>query len=47
VVAESLQIEALQAGLAGKLALLDVPDITGTEQSSAQLPGVPGGTQTS
>jgi hypothetical protein len=47
VVRQATLLEALQAGIAGKLALLDVPDITGTEQSSAQLPGVPGGTQTS
>ena len=36
-------LEALQAGIAGKLAVLDDPDITGTGQSSAELLGVPGG----
>ena len=34
---------ALQAGIAGKLAVLDDPDITGAGQSSAELPGVQGG----
>ena len=36
-------LEALQAGIAGKLAVLDDPGITGTGQSSAELLGVPGG----
>ena len=36
-------LEALQAGIADKLAVLDDPDITGTGQSSAELLGVPGG----
>jgi hypothetical protein len=36
-------LEALQAGIAGKLAVLDDPDITGTGQSSAELLGVSGG----
>ena len=43
VVRQATLLEALQAGIAGKLALLDVPDIAGAKQSSAQLPGVPGG----
>ena len=36
-------LEALQAGIAGKLAVLDDPALTGTGQSSAELLGVPGG----
>jgi Tetratricopeptide repeat len=36
-------LEALHAGIADKLAVLDDPDITGTGQSSAELLGVPGG----
>jgi hypothetical protein len=36
-------LEALQAGVADKLAVMDDPDITGTGRSSAQLSGVPGG----
>ena len=36
-------LEVLQAGIAGKLAVLDDPDITGAGQSSAELPGVQGG----
>jgi Tetratricopeptide repeat len=43
VARQATLLEALQAGIAGKLAVLDDPDITGTGQSSAQLPGVPGG----
>ena len=34
---------ALQAGIAGRLAVLDDPDITGTGQSSAELLELPGG----
>ena len=36
-------LEALQAGIAGKLAVLDDPDITGAGKSSAELPGLQGG----
>jgi Tetratricopeptide repeat len=36
-------LEALQAGIAGKLAVLDDPNITGTGRSSAELLGVSGG----
>ena len=43
VARQTTLLEALQAGIAGKLAVLDHPDTTGTGQSSAQLPGVPGG----
>jgi hypothetical protein len=43
VVQQATPLEALQAGIASKLAVLDAPDITGTRQSSAQLPGVPAG----
>ncbi len=43
VARQTTLLEALQAGIAGKLAILDHPDTTGTGQSSAQLPGVPGG----
>jgi hypothetical protein len=43
VVRQATLLEALQAGIASKLAVLDEPDITGTQQLSAQLPGVPGG----
>ena len=43
VVEQATLLEALQAGIASKLAVLDEPDITGTKQSPAQLPGVPGG----
>ena len=35
-------LEALRAGIAGKLAVLDDPDITGARQSSAELPEVQG-----
>jgi len=35
-------LEALEAGVADRLAVLDDPDITGTGQSSAELLGVPG-----
>ena len=43
VARQATLLEALQAGIAGKLAVLDDPDITGTGQSSAELLGVPGG----
>jgi len=43
VARQTTLLEALQAGIAGKLAVLDHPDTTGTGQSSAQLPGAPGG----
>jgi Tetratricopeptide repeat len=43
VARQATLLEALQAGIANKLAVLDHPDITGTGQSSAQLAGVPGG----
>src|SRR5271155_3756663 len=36
-------LEALQAGIVGKLAVLDDSAVTGTGQSSAELLGVPGG----
>jgi Tetratricopeptide repeat len=36
-------LEALQAGIAARLTVLDDPDITGTGQSSMELLGVPGG----
>ena len=36
-------LEALQAGIAGRLAVLDDPAVTGTEQSSAELLEMPGG----
>ena len=36
-------LEALQAGIAGKLTVLDDPDITGAGQSSAELLGVQSG----
>ena len=36
-------LEALQAGIAATLAVLEDPDATGTGQSSAELLGVPGG----
>jgi len=36
-------LEALQAGIVGRLAVLDDPGVTGTGQSSAELLGVPGG----
>ena len=36
-------LEALEAGIADKLAVLDDPEITGTGQSSAELLGMPGG----
>jgi hypothetical protein len=36
-------LEALQAGIAAKMAVLDDPDMTGTGQSSAEVLGVPGG----
>ena len=42
VVQQATLLEALQAGIVGKLAVLDDPDITGTGQSSAELLGVPG-----
>ena len=42
VAQQATLLEALQAGIVGKLAVLDDPDITGTEQSSAELLGVPG-----
>jgi Tetratricopeptide repeat len=43
VAGQATLLEALQAGIAGKLAVLDDPDITGAGQSSAELPGVQGG----
>ena len=43
VAGQATLLEALQAGIAGKLAVLDDPDITGTGQSPAELPGVKGG----
>ena len=43
VAQQATLLEALQAGIADKLAVLDDPDITGTGQSSAELLGVPGG----
>ncbi|MGD0066746.1 MAG: hypothetical protein ABSB76_25275 [Streptosporangiaceae bacterium] len=43
VARQATLLEALQAGIADKLAVLDNPDITGTGQSSAELLGVPGG----
>ena len=43
VARQATLLEALQAGIADKLAVLDDPDITGTGQSSAELLGVPGG----
>ncbi len=43
VARQATLLEALQAGIVSKLAVLDDPDITGTGQSSAQLPGVPSG----
>jgi hypothetical protein len=43
VAGQATLLEALQAGIAGKLAVLDDPDITGIRQSSAELLGVPGG----
>jgi Tetratricopeptide repeat len=43
VVRQATLLEALQAGIASKLAVLDEPDIIGIQQSSAQLPRVPGG----
>ena len=36
-------LEALQAGIAATMAVLDDPDMTGTGQSSAEVLGVPGG----
>src|SRR6266487_3794646 len=36
-------LEALQAGIAARLTVLDDPDVTGTGQSSMELLGVPGG----
>jgi hypothetical protein len=43
VARQATLLEALQAGIADKLAVLDDPDITGTGQASAELLGVPGG----
>ena len=43
VAPQATLLEALQAGIADKLVVLDNPDITGTGQSSAELLGVPGG----
>jgi hypothetical protein len=43
VAAQATLLEALHAGIAGKLAVLDDRDITGTGQSSAEPLGVPGG----
>ena len=43
VAGQATLLEALQAGIAGKLALLDDRGITGAGQSSADLPGVQGG----
>ena len=43
VAQQATLLEALQAGIADKLVVLDNPDITGTGQSSAELLGVPGG----
>ena len=40
---QSTLLEALQAGIAARLAVLDDPDVTGTGQSSLELLGVPGG----
>jgi hypothetical protein len=42
VARQATLLEALQAGIAGKLAMLDDPDITGAGQSSAKLPEVQG-----
>jgi hypothetical protein len=36
-------LEALQAGIAARVVVLDDPDVTGTGQSSMELLGVPGG----
>jgi tetratricopeptide (TPR) repeat protein len=43
VARQATLLEALQAGIASKLAVLDDPDVTGTGQSSAELLGLPGG----
>jgi Tetratricopeptide repeat len=43
VARQATLLEALQIGIAGKLAVLDDPDITGAGGSLAQLPGVPPG----
>jgi hypothetical protein len=43
VAGQATLLEALQAGIAGKLAVLDDRDIIGTGQSSAELVGLPGG----
>jgi hypothetical protein len=43
VAGKATLLETLQAGIAGKLAVLDDADITGAGQSSALLPGVRGG----
>ena len=43
VAGQQTLLEALQAGIAGKLAVLDDPRITGIGQSSAKLSAVPGG----
>ena len=42
VAGQATLLEALQAGIAGKLAMLDDPDIAGARQSSAGLPEVQG-----
>jgi Tetratricopeptide repeat len=43
VARQATLLEALQAGVADRLAVLDDPGITGTGQSSAELLGLPGG----
>ena len=43
VARQAMLLEALQTGIADKLAVLDDPEITGTGQSSAELLGVQGG----
>ena len=43
VARQATLLEALQAGIADKLAVLDDPDVTGIGQSSTELLGVPGG----
>jgi len=43
VARQATLLEALQAGIADKLAVLNDRDVTGTGQSSAELLGVPGG----
>jgi len=43
VIRHATLLEALEAGIVGKLSVLDDPDVTGTRQSSAELLGVPAG----